>query len=278
VNDDVTIVISCFNYGRFLPEAVQSALNQDGGEPRVVVVDDGSTDPFTLRELERLPRQVRLVRQDNRGVAAARNFGLGLVRTDYALVLDADDCLSVDALQVLRHPLDLNPSLGFSYGFMRFFGEWEGLLKMPSYDAYGLLFRHTIGATALMRRRLVEDVGGFDPRFVGYEDWDFWLNALQRGWRGQRVEAATLLYRRHGGSRHGSARPRYRATFRELRRKYPDLYGRSGRRRLAQGSRLGAWQRIIYRAWWGWRPLPARLELQLQALLWRPSRNRAGRR
>ena len=77
------------------------------------------------------------------------------------------------------------------------------------------------------------------------------------------------MYRRHGGSRHLGARGSYRAAFAQLRHKYPDLYGRDGRRRLAAESRLGPRQRFVYRWWWGLRPLPARLELRLQALRWR---------
>jgi glycosyltransferase involved in cell wall biosynthesis len=269
VNDDVTVVIPCFNYGSFLPEAVASALSQKGGKPRVVVVDDGSTESLTMNELERLPAEVELIRQPNAGVAAARNTGLRQVQTRYAIVLDADDRLTEDALSAMRQPLDADPGLGFSFGTMRFFGDWEGQLRMPEYDPYALLFRHTIGATALMRRQLFEDVGGYDSRFGGYEDWDFWLGALERGWRGRRVDAETVLYRRHGGGRHFAARARYRATFRQLRSKYAELYGPAGRRRLAADSRLGLGSRLVYRFWWGVRPMPARVEIALQALLWR---------
>lgn len=269
MNDDITVVIPCFNYGRFLPEAIASARSQQGGEPHVIVVDDGSTEPPTLDELDRLPAQVQLIRQPNAGVAAARNTGLRQVQTHYAIVLDADDRLTENALGALRRPLDADPNLGFSFGAMRFFGEWEGLLRMPEYDPYALLFRHTIGSTALMRRQLFADVGGYDSRFGGYEDWDFWLGALERGWRGRRVEAETVLYRRHGASRHFDARARYRATFRQLRAKYPHLYGLAGRRRLATESRLSPSSRLVYRFWWGARPVPARIEIAVHSLLWR---------
>jgi glycosyltransferase involved in cell wall biosynthesis len=269
-NDDITVVVSCFNYGAFLAECVQSALAQSGGAPRLIVVDDGSTDPATLEELERLPPQVELVRQANMGVARARNAGLARLGTPYALVLDADDRLEPDALQRLRDTLAAEPALGFGYGIMRFVGAWQGTLKMPPYDPYRLLYRHTIGSAALMRRELIEDVGGYDPAFAGYEDWEFWLHALERGWRGRRVEAVTLLYRRHSTTRHIRARPRYRATFRQIRRKHRALYRGAGRRGLQAESDLGGLGRLVYRWWWGWRPLPAGVELALQSLLWRP--------
>jgi glycosyltransferase involved in cell wall biosynthesis len=272
MNDDVTVVITCFNYGAFLADSVESALSQAGGEPRVVVVDDGSTDERTLAELARLPAQVELVRQANAGVAEARNAGLRRAQTPYALALDADDRLDADALQRLSDPLRAEPELGFSYGIMRFFGAWDGVMKMPPYDPYRLLYRHNIGSAALIRRELFEDVGGYDPKFTGYEDWELWLHALARGWRGRRVEAVTLHYRRHGATRHLGARPRYRATFRQLRHKHSALYGRGSRRRLGAQSDLTRLGRLVYRWWWGWRPLPARLELALQSVLWRARR------
>jgi glycosyltransferase involved in cell wall biosynthesis len=272
MNDDITVVLTCFNYGAYLAESIESVLSQDGGAPRLIVVDDGSTDAHTRAELERLPAGVELLRQANAGLAQARNAGLRRAATPFVLALDADDRLAPGALRRLREPLAADPRLGFSYGIMRFFGAWEGILRMPPYDPYALLYRHNIGAVALMRRQLFEDVGGYDPAFDGYEDWEFWLHALARGWRGRRVEAVTLLYRRHGRTMLAGARSHYRASFRQLRRKHAELYGRRRRRELQAESELGGARRLLYRWWWGWRPLPARVELALQSLLWRPRR------
>jgi glycosyltransferase involved in cell wall biosynthesis len=270
MNDDVTVIVTCFDYGDFLAESVQSALEQEGGAPQVIVVDDGSTDAGTIAELERLPPCVQLVRQTNAGLAAARNAGLRRAQTPYVLVLDADDRLPLDALGAMRRPLQSEPALGFSYGLVRFFGAWEGIMRMPPYDPYRLLYRHNIGSVALMRRALYEDLGGYDPAFDGYEDWEFWLHALARGWRGRRVEAVTLLYRRHGDTMYAGARAHYHASFRQLRAKHRALYERAGRRRLAAESALGPAGRLAYRWWWGPRPLPARLELALHSARWRP--------
>jgi glycosyltransferase involved in cell wall biosynthesis len=272
MNDDITVVITCYDDGAFLSESVASVLAQQGGEPRMIVVDDGSTEGQTRVELDRLPSQVELIRQANAGLAAARNVGLRRVQTLFALALDADDLLEPDALQRLRKPLELDPKLGFSYGLVRFFGAWEGVMRMPPYDPYRLLYRHTIGSVALFRRELFEDVGGYDPAFDGYEDWEFWLHALERGWRGRRLERVALLYRRHGRTMYAGARAHYRASVRQLRAKHPALYCRAGRRRLQAESSLGLGGRLVYRWWWGVRPLPARVELALQATLWRSRR------
>ena len=268
-NDDITVVITCFNYGSFLPEAVASALDQAGGRPRVLVVDDGSTDPVTLSAIDRLPAGVDLIRQENGGLSVARNTGLHAAQSPYLIALDADDRLLPDALQRLRAPLDNDPQLGFSYGWSEFFGNWEGTLKFPPYDPYKLLYRHIVGSTALLRRELFEDVGGFDPTFTAYEDWEFWVHAMAHGWRGRSIDEVTLLYRRHGRTMFVDARARYRFWYRRLREKHAELYDQKGRSQLAAESDLGALGRAVYRWWWGARPLPARVEGALQSLLWR---------
>ncbi len=228
MNDDITVVITSFNYGAYLPAAVESALVQEGGAPRVIVVDDGSSDPEALRALEDLPPEVTLIRQANAGLSAARNTGLRASSTAYLIVLDADDRLAPDALAVMRGPLDRDPRLGFTYGIARFFGAWEGTLVFPSYDPYKLLYRHIIGSTALMRRALFDDVGGYDPAFTAYEDWEFWLHALAGGWHGEFVEKVTLNYRRHGDTMYTAARAHYHSWYRRLRHKHPGLYDRGG--------------------------------------------------
>ena len=264
---DITVVITCFNYGRFLREAVESALNQTGAAPHVIVVDDGSTDPQTHEALDALPGAVEVIRQDNAGVGRARNAGLARSTTPYALTLDADDRLAPGALQAMRTALDRDPNLGFAYGWMQFFEDWDWTWETPPYDPYKLLYRHQIGSTALMRRELFEATGGFDPEFGEFEDWELWVHALARGFRGERVPVVTCEYRKHGPSKHRSDRRAYRAMYKQLRAKHADLYARAGQ--LARETGASVVDRAIYPYFWGLRPLPARIEGALQNLAWR---------
>jgi glycosyltransferase involved in cell wall biosynthesis len=265
---DVTVVITSFEFGQYLREAVDSALGQTAGPPHVVVVDDGSRGAATLAALESLPEEVELVRQQNQGAAAARNAGLALVRTPYALVLDGDDFLAAGALQTLRAQLEADPDLGFAYGLMEQFGDMAGVLRFPPYDPYALLYRHTIGLSALARIEVFAQTGGFDPSFGAYEDWELWLHALACGWRGRQVPEVTLHYRRRAGSKHGADRREYRSAFRRLRAKHQALYKR--RAELAHESRLGPLGRTLHRGYWGPRPLPAAVETAAYRVLWRP--------
>lgn len=94
----VSIIIPCYNAGPWLAETLQSALAQTWPEKEVILVDDGSTDksPEIACSFER--RGVRVLRQSNRGAAAARNAGLAVARGDWIQFLDADDLLAPDKI------------------------------------------------------------------------------------------------------------------------------------------------------------------------------------
>jgi glycosyltransferase involved in cell wall biosynthesis len=275
-NQDVTVVISCFNYGGFLPEAVQSAKDQDGGPTRVIVVDDGSTDAVTgqvLADLESDPG-LAVVRQSNAGASAARNTGLRLVDTPYCLVLDADDVLAPDGIARLRAALEATPRAGYAYGHIEFFGNASGVMRFPPFDPWRLLFRHIVGPTALMRREVVDATGGYDTDFPHYEDWEIWLHALAAGWPGVQVDFSCLLQRKHGPSKFAGDRADYRRSFARLRRKHRRLYGRLDE--VARSSRLSRRERLLYRYVWGLRPWPERLETAVYSLVWRGRDEAAG--
>jgi len=259
---DITVVIPCFNHGRFLLESVERALGQHGGPPKVIVVDDGSTEAETERALDELPAGVELVRQENSGVAVARNTGFERSESGLLLMVDADDRLTLDSLDVLRPPLESNPEVGYCYGLMKLIGAWSGVLRFPDFDPYILLHRSIAGAQlGLVRRRCWEDAGGFDPAIDGYEDWDFCLSALEKGWRGLQIKRVTHEYRKHARSGEEEHRRRYRHVYRQLRAKHADLFAR--RREFAAETDLGPLHRLAYRTFWAWRPIPARLEKAL---------------
>src|SRR5262249_42055958 len=150
---DITVVIPCFNHGRFLLESVERALAQEGGPPKVVVVDDGSTDAETRGALAALPGGVGLIRPGNAGGAAARNAGLEGSDSELLLMVDADDRLTVDALDTLRPPLEANADVGYCYGLMKLIGAWSGVLRFPDFDPYILLHRSIAGAQLGLVRR-----------------------------------------------------------------------------------------------------------------------------
>lgn len=111
----VSVVVPCFNYGRFVAEAVASILAQSFRDFEVIVVDDGSTDdtPDVLRRITD-PR-VRVLRQANQGCAAARNAGRALARGEFLAFLDADDLWRPTYLERQMEVLDAEPEVDFCF-------------------------------------------------------------------------------------------------------------------------------------------------------------------
>src|ERR671910_1122682 len=114
----VSVVIPCYNQAHFLGEAIESVLSQSYPHHEIVVVDDGSTDDTS--EVASRYDGVRLVRQENRGLAGARNTGIRHSEGDYLVFLDADDRLLPEALRAGVECFESHPECAFVFGRFRY--------------------------------------------------------------------------------------------------------------------------------------------------------------
>jgi len=181
----VSVVIPCFNHGEFLPEAVCSATAIERDDIELIVVDDGSTDERTRKEIDALSaRGIKVIRQETKGLAAARNAGIAISRGEYILPLDADYRLRPGWIDRGIRFQDSNPQVGVVYGDAECFGTRNDRWTTGSFDPDRLLRWNYIHASALYRRSVWEQNRGYDGTMPvqGYEDWDFWLGALEHGW------------------------------------------------------------------------------------------------
>lgn len=197
-----TIVIPCFNHGRFLREAVDSALAQSGVDARVVVVNDGSDDGLTPAVCDAVAgERVTVVHQENRGLSGARNRGAADARTEYLVFLDADDYLRPTFVSTLGAALESDAGDGrvsHVYCQEELVELGTGIWKVPEWDPLLLMVTNLHPVTALVKRSCFEEVGGFDETMrSGYEDWEFWLRLAERGYRGIRVREPLFVWRRH---------------------------------------------------------------------------------
>jgi GT2 family glycosyltransferase len=198
-DDLVSIVVPAYNYAAFLPEALDSALAQTHADIEVLVVDDGSTDD-TSSVLAAYGDRIRVHRQPNRGLSAARNEGARLARGRYVVFLDADNRLRPTFVERCLGALDAHPVAGFAYPQAHHFGEVDVVTTHAPYDLDVLRERNVIDACALIRRELVLAHPYDESNRVGWEDWDFYLTLAEHGWGGVLVDEPLLEYRRHGGS------------------------------------------------------------------------------
>jgi glycosyltransferase involved in cell wall biosynthesis len=202
----VSVVIPCFNYGKFVRDAIDSALAQTLTDVEVIVVDGGSTDGETVNILKGIhkPRTRILFRDGRHLVGDNRNFGISLARGRYICCLDADDTLDATYLEKAAFYLE-------TYGYdivstsLNFVGAKEGHVGiMDRPDLTDLMGGNQLLTCAVFRRELWEAVGGYVDVGVGKhhvaEDWDFWVRLAANGARIRNISGEYLFnYRIHEG-------------------------------------------------------------------------------
>jgi GT2 family glycosyltransferase len=206
----VSVVVPAYNYAAFLPECLNSIIEQPGIGVELIVVDDGSTDD-TRRLVESFGGNVTYVYQNNAGLSAARNTGLRRASGEYILFLDADDLLGADTLESRVRFLDRNPTVDIAVCRSRFLGgsgwlPWHREWVLPERDLLSHLMAINIGPphAFLTRRRVADHVGWFDTSLPACEDYDYWWRAATRGF----VVAPSpgyVLYRKHPASMSANA-------------------------------------------------------------------------
>ena len=205
---DISVIVTLYNYGRFVRTAIESALASEGVAVEVIVIDDRSSDdgPAVVRAImgERPDAAITLLEQHvNTGVQRARNLAFGHARAPFAFVLDADNVVYPRGLAKLRDGLLGEPEAAFAYGIIERFGEAGslGLMGLEGWDERRLARSHYIDAMALVRVDAWREVGGYvtDPALeLGWEDYDLWLSFASHGYRGVHVREIVGRYRVHG--------------------------------------------------------------------------------
>lgn len=226
----VSVVIACYNSSRFLRETVESVCAQSFPAWELILVDDGSTDGTTdlIAAFAADPR-IRAIRQENGGVARARNQGLRAAAhgSRYVIFLDHDDVWEPDALTLLVSALETRPSAPAAFGLARYIRD-SGDFVLPGFlEAIGRSRRalrsllpanllpgsdvtfemlvyfniiHTVGQVLLRRSALPADP--FAPDLVPCDDLDLWLrlSAIEAF---RPVDRVVLNWRAHATNQSG---------------------------------------------------------------------------
>lgn len=230
----VSVVIPCYNQGRFLAEAIASAGAQQGLVSEIVVVDDGSTDETSA--VATRDGSVRYVRQERRGLSEARNSGWRASSGDYVVFLDADDRLLPGAAATGLETFRRWPQAAFVFGHYELIDErgailptWRELrvaddrtfttgdfeLVLPNgqragrspqphrvSDHYTAMLRRnyiSMHAAVVYRRAVLEETGGFDPRLSALEDYELYLR-VTRAHPVACHDKVVAQYRRHSAA------------------------------------------------------------------------------
>lgn len=227
----ISVVIPCHDLGRYLDQAVRSALRSSRLPRELVIVDDGSTDAVTRGKLQAWESRpgVRVLRTRNQGLAAARNAGAAATSGDYLVFLDADDLLHADYLEKAGRALDANPEVGFVTPWIRRFGEDSRSWAPPLFEFPLALHQNLAGTGSMVRREAFRQAGGFKERLrVCYEDWEFWISVAEMGWAGLPLAGPPLFrYRvRRDSMLNSLSRAAKREAVAEIHRLHPRLLRR----------------------------------------------------
>lgn len=193
-----SVVMTAYNEERWIADAIASVLAQTHAELELIVVDDGSTDA-TVEQVERFAddSRLRLVRQENAGLSAARNTGIAASESDWVAFLDSDDLWMPTYLERVDATLTGRPEVGFAYVDAwrldpdgRFFREQAMARQhppsVPPADPTAflrLLVEHGnfIFVSTTVRRAALEEAGGFKVELTSCEDFDLWIRILAAG-------------------------------------------------------------------------------------------------
>lgn len=236
----VSVVIPCFNYGRFVQAAVDSVVSQSLQDFEIIVVDDGSTDPATIAVLDGMSHpKVRLHRQANAGLPSARNAGIEGARGRYVCCLDADDALAPTYLEKCVSLLESNPGVRLAYSWLELCGDETGHWESADLDLDRLLVTNHIIVSAVFWREDWQRAGGYSASMRGgYEDWEFWLRLAGLGVRGKSIPELLFRHFRHGRTMTHEANDMARELMERMRAGNARLFAdASFRREIKSGYR-----------------------------------------
>jgi len=214
----VSVIVTNYNLEKYLEDCLDSVLNQSFSDYECLIVDDCSTDnSLDVIELYNPHKQFSYLKTpQNTGLSGARNFGFKHARGKHIIYLDADDMLAPNALEILSTELDKDQSIHIAYGHLdtisddgtnqkRNRNEKTGDDYFPpaEYSWRGqLAHQNQLHYSAMMRREVLENSGGYRVRDTRNEDASFWARVTSFGYVAKKVtQASTLIYRLRSDSK-----------------------------------------------------------------------------
>ena len=232
----VSVIIPCFNYGRFLKECLSSVSAQTLKPIETLIINDGSTDAETLTILNELnePR-IKVIHQDNRGLASARNSGIRHAGGEFVYFLDADDIMFSDCLEKLSALLaEDRDAIAACCGVQLLGGNRHGTEWRAQHNPYLILLRNSWGAGILLRKSSVEELSLWYDESMrhGYEDWEFNIRLSQSGRPVKVFPEALYHYRIHRKSMLTASRNRHAEIVTYISNKHKNIYAAENLLRL----------------------------------------------
>lgn len=197
----VSIIIPCYNQGKYVAEAINSALRQTFKDIEIVCVNDGSTDNSVgiIKSFENKYKNfIFLNNEENRGVIYSRNFAIKNCNGTYILPLDADDIIEPTYVEKAVKILDNNPNIGIVYCKAKIFGNYDKYWNLKPFNKSDILYENCIFCSALFRKSDFLKIGGYNDNMkYGCEDYDLWLSFIEQGLEVFQINEILFSYRQY---------------------------------------------------------------------------------
>ena len=195
----ISIIVPCYNQAQYLPETLQTVLEQTYANWECIIVNDGSPDNTEEVALEWCGKDDRFkyLKKENGGLSDARNYGIKHSLGKYILPLDSDDKISKDYTKEAIELLEKDPAIKLVFCRAQLFGgdneEWELL----PYTYENLLFvRNCIYCSAVYKREDYNKTVGYNVNMIyGWEDYDFWISLLNKDDKVVKLDKIHFFYR-----------------------------------------------------------------------------------
>jgi glycosyltransferase involved in cell wall biosynthesis len=195
----VSFIIPYFNAGTTIQETIDSIFNQSYPNFDVYIINDGSTDQFSIDKLKEYEgnEKIHLLHQENAGPSVARNLAINLSNAAYIVPLDADDKIAVSAINDCLNLMNTDPDIGVTYGNLQFFGSENGIKTQELFSFEKQLLWNQIAVCCVIRKDVFEEVGLYDQHLskLGLEDWEFWIRVGISNWKFKKIEAVHFYIR-----------------------------------------------------------------------------------
>lgn len=179
----VSIIVPCFNQAEFLSETLDSVLAQVYSNWECIIVNDGSLDNTEEIAQHYLKKDSRFsyVSKENEGPAIARNSGIAKSNGEYILPLDSDDLIAPTYIKKAIDRFTLYPETKLVYCKADLFGVLNEVWELDDYEYDRFIWKNCIFCSALYKRIDYDKTNGYNPNMInGLEDWDFWLQLLDK--------------------------------------------------------------------------------------------------
>ncbi len=198
----ISVILPVHNGEQYLSDAIESILRQTYTDLELIIVDDCSTDKTAeiINKYKKKDLRIRVIRNgQNLKLPSSLNRGFQVSRGEYLTWTSDDNILHEEMLKTLKHELDCNRHIDFVYADMDFIDNSGKILDIEDRRRGIIWYENCIGACFLYRRKIYEEIGGYDTTLFLVEDYEYWLR-IARKYNILHLKRKLYKYRKHKDS------------------------------------------------------------------------------